>query len=166
MAEQVILVDQEDNEIGIGEKLETHRQAKLHRAFSIFIFNSRKEMMLQLRAKNKYHGGGLWTNTCCGHPRPGETVEKAAKRRLKEEMGFECELTKMFDYIYKVSLDKSMNEHEFLHVFRGVYDGVPMLNPDEADDWKWMSVSDVKADIRKNPHNYTPWFKLSMERIM
>lgn len=165
MTEFVILVDEKDNQIGTGEKLDTHRQAKLHRAFSIFVFNSKGEMMLQLRAKTKYHGGGLWTNVCCGHPRPGEPVEQAAIRRLKEEMGFECQLTKIFDYIYKVPLDKDMNEHEFLHVFKGTFDGVPKLNPEEADDWKWISMNDLREDMKKNPQNYTPWFKLSMERL-
>jgi isopentenyl-diphosphate delta-isomerase len=165
MTEFVILVDEKDNQIGTGEKLETHRQAKLHRAFSILIYNSKGEMMLQLRAKTKYHGGDLWTNVCCGHPRPGEAVEQAAHRRLKEEMGFDCPLTKIFDYIYKVSLDKGMNEHEFLHVFKGIFDGVPKLNPEEADDWKWVSMKDLREDMGKNPQNYTPWFKLSMEKI-
>ena len=165
MIEHVILVDEKDKQIGIGEKLETHRLAKLHRAFSILIYNTKGEMMLQLRAKTKYHGGGLWTNACCGHPRPGETVEQAASRRLKEEMGFECKLEKMFDYIYKVPLDKGMHEHEFLHVYKGIYDGVPKLNPEEADGWKWISMRDLKEDTKKNPENYTPWFKLSLERL-
>jgi len=165
MIEHVILVDEQDNQIGIGEKLETHQLAKLHRAFSIFIYNSKGNMMLQLRAKTKYHGGGLWTNACCGHPRPGEDLMAAMKRRLREEMGFECQLTKMLDYIYKVPLDKGMHEHEFLHVYKGTYDGIPKLNPEEADGWKWMPIEDIKADIKKYPENYTPWFKLSMEKV-
>lgn len=165
MIEHVILVDEKDNPIGIGEKLEVHRLAKLHRAFSILIYNSKGKMMLQLRAKTKYHGGGLWTNACCGHPRPGEDLMAAMTRRLREEMGFECQLTKMLDYIYKVPLDKGMHEHEFLHVYKGTYDGTPKLNPEEADGWKWMPVDDIKADIMMHPENYTPWFKLSMDRL-
>jgi isopentenyl-diphosphate delta-isomerase len=165
MTEFVILVDEKDNQIGTGEKLDTHKKGILHRAFSIIIYNTKGEMMLQLRAKTKYHGGGLWTNACCGHPRPGEDLMAAMKRRLREEMGFECELTKMFEYIYQVKLDKGMTEHEFLHVFKGTFDGVPNLNPEEADDWKWISMKDLKTDMKKNPQNYTPWFKLSMARL-
>ncbi len=165
MIEHIILVDKEDMQVGVGEKLDTHRKGILHRAFSVFIFNSKGEMMLQKRAVTKYHGGGLWTNACCGHPRPGEDLMAAMKRRLKEEMGFECKLEKMFDYIYKVDLDKGMMEHEFLHVYKGVFDGVPKLNPEEADDWKWMSLQDVKSDVKNNPDMYTPWFKLSLERL-
>ena len=165
MTEHVIIVDEKDNQIGIGEKLETHRLAKLHRAFSIFIFNSKGHMMLQKRAITKYHGGGLWTNACCGHPRPNEDLMAAMKRRLREEMGFECKLEKMFDYIYKVPLDKGMNEHEFLHVYKGVYDGVPKLTPEEADGWKWSSLQDLREDVKSDPEIYTPWFKLSIERI-
>ncbi len=165
MNELVILVDEKDNQIGTGEKLETHRKGILHRAFSIFVFNSKGEMMLQKRASTKYHSGGLWTNICCGHQRPTETLENAAKRRLMEENGFQCELTKMFEYIYKVELDKGMTEHEFLHVFKGVFDGVPTLNPEEADDWKWISLSDLKKDLKENPGKYAPWFKLSMKRL-
>ena len=161
----VILVDNKDNQIGVGEKLEIHRQGKLHRAFSIFVFNSKGDMMLQLRAKSKYHCGGLWTNTCCSHPRPGETLESATKRRLKEEMGFGCELKELFSYIYKVDCKNGLTEHEFLHVFKGIYDGNPKINSEEADGWKWMPVSDVKADVKKHPEQYTPWFKLSLERI-
>ncbi len=165
MIEQIILVDKNDNQVGVGEKLDVHIKGSLHRAFSVFIFNSKGELMLQKRAVTKYHGGGLWTNTCCGHPRPDEDVRSAAMRRLKEEMGFSCYLQKMFDYVYKVKLDKGMTEHEFLHVFRGTYDGKPVLNPLEADGWKWVDVKELKNDIKKNPGIYTPWFKLSMEKL-
>ena len=165
MTEQIILVDKEDQQVGTGEKIDVHKKGLLHRAFSVWVFNSKRELMLQQRAKTKYHSGGLWTNTCCGHPRPGESVLTAAKRRLNEEMGFECDLAKMFDYIYKVPLDKGMNEHEFLHVYKGVFNGIPRPNPEEADSWKWVSVEEVRADIKKHPENYTPWFKLSMEKI-
>jgi isopentenyl-diphosphate delta-isomerase len=165
MIEQIILVDKNDNQVGVGEKLDVHIKGSLHRAFSVFIFSSKGEMMLQKRAVTKYHGGGLWTNTCCGHPRPGEDVRSAAMRRLKEEMGFSCYLQKMFDYVYKVKLDKGMTEHEFLHVYRGTYDGTPVLNPLEADGWKWVNVQELKNDIKTNPETYTPWFKLSMEKL-
>jgi isopentenyl-diphosphate delta-isomerase len=166
MTENVILVDENDSQIGIGEKLETHRLAKLHRAFSVLIYNTKGEMMLQLRAKTKYHGGGLWTNACCGHPRPNEDLMAAMKRRLGEEMGFECELKKVFDYVYMVPLDKGMNEHEFLHVYKGIYDGIPNLNRDEAEGWKWISMKELRKDIKNNPQNYTPWFRLSMEKLV
>jgi len=165
MREEVILVDAHDEQVGTAEKLDAHRKGILHRAFSILIFNSKGEMMLQQRAKTKYHCGGLWSNACCGHPRPGETVEKAAKRRLMEEMSFVCELSKIFEYVYRVKLDKGMNEHEFLHVYKGVFDGVPKLNPVEADDWKWMDVNELKKDVNLNPKNYSPWFKLTLERL-
>ncbi len=165
MIEQIILVDKKDNQVGVGEKLDVHIKGSLHRAFSVFIFNSKGEMMLQKRAVTKYHGGGLWTNTCCGHPRPGEDVVSAAMRRLKEEMGFSCYLQKMFDYVYKVKLDKGMTEHEFLHVYRGTFDGKPVLNSAEADGWKWVDVKELKNDIKTNPEIYTPWFKLSMEKL-
>ena len=161
----IILVDENDNQVGVGEKLEVHRQGRLHRAFSIFVFSSKGELMLQLRATSKYHCGGLWTNTCCSHPRPGETLENAAKRRLKEEMGFNCELKEIFDYIYRVECSNGLIEHEFLHVFKGFYDGEPKVSPEEADGWKWMPLSAVRADVKKHPENYTSWFKLSLERI-
>jgi isopentenyl-diphosphate delta-isomerase len=165
MREEVILVDDKDRQVGAGEKLDTHRKGILHRGFSIFIFNSKGEMMLQKRAMMKYHGAGLWSNACCGHPRPGEDLMSAMKRRLREEMGFECKLERMFDFIYKVQLDKGMMEHEFLHVYKGIFDGVPKVNPDEADDWKWVSMDDLRKDMGENPDSYSAWFKLSMEKL-
>ena len=165
MTEQVILVDETDNQVGVGEKLETHQQGKLHRAFSIIIFNSKGEMMLQQRAKSKYHCGGLWTNTCCGHPRPSEDLLDAMKRRLQEEMGFTCDLTKMFEYRYTVKFDNGLTENEFLHVYRGTFDGNPVVNPEEADDWNWISLQNVREDVKNHPDRYTHWFKLSLERI-
>jgi len=163
--ESLILVDEKDNQVGTCEKLAAHQQGKLHRAFSILVFNSKGEMMLQRRAKTKYHCGDLWTNTCCGHPRPGEDLLAAARRRLKEEMGFDCELHKLFDYIYKVKLDNGMTEYEFLHVYKGIFDGVPKINPEEADDWKWADVGRIRKAVSLNPIEYSPWFRLTLERL-
>lgn len=158
--EQIILVDANDSPIGTMGKLETHEKGLLHRAFSILIFNTKGELMLQKRAVSKYHSGGLWTNTCCGHPRDGEETLSAAHRRLKEEMGFDCDLAEIAAFIYEADLDKGLKEHEFLHVFVGEYNGGPVLNPDEADDWRWTAFDDVKADIGKNPDTYTYWFRV------
>jgi len=164
--EQVILVDENDNQIGVGEKIETHKQAKLHRAFSVFILNSKNEMLLQQRAKVKYHCPGLWANTCCGHPRPGETVEKAAHRRIKEEFGFDAPFAEKLTYVYKVAFENGLNEHEFLHVFVGTADAIaPVPNPAEIDGWKWVPVKKIYADIAQNPDAYAFWFKLSMEKL-
>jgi len=166
MEEKIILVDKNDNQVGIEEKLKAHQNGgKLHRAFSIFVFNSKGELMLQKRAKTKYHCPGLWTNTCCSHPRPGEELEDAAHRRLKEEMGFDCELKEDFDFIYKAKFDNGLTEWEFDHVFLGQYDGSPRINPNEADDWKWIKMRDLKKDIKANPRNYTPWFKIALEKL-
>ena len=166
MQEQVILVDPMGREIGVEEKLKAHREGKLHRAFSVFIFNTQRELLLQKRAKTKYHSGGLWTNTCCSHPRPGETYHHAAKRRLNEEMGFECELTALFSFIYHAKLENNLFEHELDHVFVGYYDGQPVPNPDEVADWKWMKIDALTRDVRENPEHYTYWFKLVLNRVL
>lgn len=163
--DQLILVDEHDKQTGVMGKLETHEKALLHRAFSIVVKNSKGEIMLQKRADGKYHSGGLWTNTCCGHPRDGESIFKAAHRRLGEEMGFDCELKEVTSFIYKVGLDKGLTEHEYLHVFVGKYDSAPALNPEEASDWKWMSLNHIKIDIEQNSNNYTEWFKLLIPRL-
>lgn len=164
MEEKIILVDKNDREIGSGEKLKAHKEGKLHRAFSIFIFNSKKELMLQQRAKTKYHSGGLWTNTCCSHPGAGEKIESAAHRRLREEMGFDCEMKEIFSFIYKAKLDHGLWEHEFDHVFIGKFDGEPKINSEEADNWKWIDFGELKKDILENPENYTVWFKIAMDK--
>ncbi|MBU4141770.1 isopentenyl-diphosphate Delta-isomerase [Patescibacteria group bacterium] len=164
MEEKIILVDKNDCEIGLGEKLKVHQEGKLHRAFSIFVFNSKGKLMLQQRAKSKYHSGGLWTNTCCSHPRAGEKIESAAHRRLKEEMGFDCEVKEIFSFIYKAKLDHGLWEYEFDHIFAGKFDGEPKINPEEADGWKWTELSDLKKDILKNPKNYTVWFKIAADK--
>lgn len=163
--EHVILVDENDNQIGVGEKVETHRQNQLHRGFSIFVFNSKGETLLQQRALSKYHCPGLWANTCCGHPRPGETVEQAAHRRLKEEFGFDAPFAEKLSYIYKVAFENGLHEHEFLHVFVGAADAKPAPNPEEIDGWKWVSIADIKNDIIQRPEQYAYWFKVSMEKL-
>ena len=166
MQEHVILVDRMGREIGTQEKIQAHREGNLHSAFSIFIFNAVGELLLQRRAQTKYHSGGLWTNTCCSHPRPGESFYRAAKRRLNEEMGFDCELTGLFSFIYHTQLDNSLFEHELDYVFAGYYNGQPTPNPDEVDDWKWMNVSTLKQEVQETPENYTYWFKLTLDRVV
>ena len=161
--EMVILVDKNDNQVGLMPKLEAHEKGVLHRAFSIFIFNSKYELLLQKRASSKYHSGGLWTNTCCSHPREGEDILDAANRRLDEEMGIKTSLRKVYDFIYKAELDNQLTEHEFDHVFYGVFDNDPTLNKDEAEDFKWVDMETLNNDIIKNEVNYTVWFKIAFE---
>lgn len=163
--EKVILVDVNDEPIGLMEKIAAHEQALLHRAFSVFVFNDNKEMMLQQRAATKYHSPLLWTNTCCSHQRPGETNIQAGKRRLQEEMGFEVELTELFHFIYKAPFDNGLTEHELDHVMIGKFSGEPSINTDEVEAWKWMSVEDVKEDMFVNPELYTAWFKIIFEEF-
>lgn len=165
LKEKVILVDELDNELGLMEKMEAHEKGLLHRAFSVFVFNSKNELMLQQRSDSKYHSGGLWTNTCCSHPRQGETVENAAKRRLMEEMGFSCNLSYEFSFIYKAKLDNDLIEHELDHVFFGFYEGLPQINSAEAKAWKYVSIDEIKNDIQVNPHKYTEWFKIIFNRV-
>lgn len=163
--ELVILVDENDQQVGLMEKMEAHRKGLLHRAFSVFVFNSKGEIMIHQRAFEKYHSGGLWTNACCSHPREGETPEQAAHRRLGEEMGFDCELHKAFEFTYKAALDNELTEHEYDHVFIGTFDDEPNLNPDEVADYKFMSLEDLKEDISKNPKLYTEWFKIALNEV-
>lgn len=159
----VILVDEHDTPIGTMEKLAAHQAGKLHRAFSVFAFNTEGEMLLQRRAAHKYHSGGLWTNTCCSHPAPGEETLAAAHRRLQEEMGFDCPLTPSGSLTYRVAFDNGLTEHEFDHIFVGRFDGAPVLNPEEADAWKWIDATTLRADIAAHPDTYTHWFKLAFE---
>lgn len=163
--EFVILVDEHDRETGRMEKMEAHRQGVLHRAFSVFIFNSAGEWLLQQRATGKYHSGGLWTNSCCSHPRPGETVAEAALRRLGEEMGIEVPLDYRFQFIYKAALDHNLTEHELDHVFTGQFDGTPVLSPAEAMAWKWMTTADIRAAIAAEPEAFTVWFRAVFEQV-
>lgn len=160
MKEQVILVDEQDNQIGLMEKIEAHEKALLHRAFSVFVFNDKKELMLQQRAANKYHSPLLWTNTCCSHQRNGETNLAAGKRRLQEEMGFVCELKEVFSFIYKAPFDNGLTEHELDHVMVGDFNEHPNINKEEVESYKWMTLEAVKKDIEDKPEIYTAWFKI------
>ena len=168
MNEQLILVDENDNEIGAMEKLAAHQNGgALHRAFSIFIFNDAGEMLLQQRANAKYHFGGLWTNACCSHPRLGETIEAAAARRLPEEFNFETPLQKLFSFLYQAHDEKSsLTEQELDHVFVGNWNGTPQPNANEIQNWRWVEVADLRADIMCNPARYTPWFRIVLERFL
>ena len=161
--EDVILVDKEDNQVGLMQKLEAHQKGLLHRAFSVFIFNSEYKLLLQKRAISKYHSGGLWTNTCCSHPREGEDIIDAANRRLSEEMGIKTSLRKVFEFTYRAELDNNLIENEFDHVLYGVYDHDPILNKEEAEDFKWVDMETLKSDISVNSDNYTVWFKIAFD---
>lgn len=163
--EQIILVDAGDAQIGAMGKLEAHEKGLLHRAFSIFVKNNKGEVMLQKRASDKYHSGGLWSNTCCGHPRDGEELISAAHRRLKEEMGFDCPLREISTLVYEADVDCGLKENEFLHIFIGEYNNAPTLNPREASDWKWAVPDDVVLHILKHPEEYTYWFKIILGRM-
>ena len=163
--EQVVLVNEDDQEIGTMEKMLAHEKAELHRAISIFIFNEKHEMLLQQRAEKKYHSGGLWTNACCSHPRPGEDVEAAAVRRLKEELGFETPLTKAFNFIYKASFDNGLTEHEFDHVFVGKYEGNVHPDVDEVQDYCYKSLDEIERSLQRDPEKYTAWFSLAFPRV-
>ena len=164
--ERVILVDKDDTPQGTMEKMEAHEKGVLHRAFSVFIFNSNGEMLLQQRAFSKYHSGGLWTNTCCSHPREGEATIEAAHRRLQEEMGFDCEIKKAFDFIYKKELDKGLTEHELDHVFIGEFEGEFCFNPEEVNAVVYMPVKDVLNEVEQAPENYTEWFKICLSEVI
>ena len=166
MTENVVLVDEKDNSIGLMEKMEAHQKAVLHRAFSIFIFNSKHELLLQQRAFSKYHTPGLWTNTCCSHPRDGESLEDATKRRLMEEMGMQCEIREVFSFIYKAEVGQGLIEHELDHVFIGISDDTPIINSAEVESWKYDTVDNICEDIAQHPDNYTVWFKIAIEEIV
>lgn len=161
----VILVDENDEPIGTMEKMEVHQKALLHRAFSVFIFNDKGEILLQKRANKKYHSGGLWTNACCSHPKPGEETLAAAKKRLYEEMGFDIGLKKVFDFIYKAPFDNGLTEYEFDHVFIGTYDGEIFPDAEEVSDYCYKSVEEVKRSIQTHPQKYTEWFKIAFPKM-
>jgi isopentenyl-diphosphate delta-isomerase len=163
--EQVILVNELDQQIGLMAKLEAHEKAILHRAFSVFVLNDKNEIMLQQRAHQKYHSPLLWTNTCCSHQRDGETNIQAGSRRLYEEMGFKTELKELFNFIYKAPFDNGLTEHELDHVMIGYYNDKPMINPEEVEDWKWMKIEDIQKDILVNPEIYTVWFKIIFDEF-
>jgi isopentenyl-diphosphate delta-isomerase len=161
--EQVILVDEGDRELGASEKMRAHRDGALHRAFSIFVFDAQGRLLLQKRAREKYHSGGLWSNTCCGHPRPGEPTPEAARRRLREEMNFECELTEVFSFIYRAELDNKLVEHEYDHVLVGRFDGEPSPAAAEVEDWRWVGVAELARDLRANPEGYSYWLRAAFD---
>lgn len=161
----VILVDEHDRQTGIMEKMEVHQKALLHRAFSIFIFNEKNEMLLHKRAGGKYHSAGLWTNACCSHPQPGDNTQAAAEIRLQEEMGFNTVIKKAFDFIYKVPFDNGLTEHEFDHVFIGRYDGVIKPNAEEVSDYCFKPVGEIKNSIQFHPQKYTAWFKIAFPKM-
>ena len=156
----VILVDEKDNPVGTMPKMEAHEKAMLHRAFSVFILNANDEVLLQQRANDKYHSAGLWTNTCCSHPHPGEDTLGAARRRLKEEMGMEADLQFVFKFMYKAPFDNLLTEHEIDHVFIGKTDQLPVINPEEVASYKYMKPEDIKLDMEQNPQSYTVWFRI------
>jgi isopentenyl-diphosphate delta-isomerase len=165
MAEYIIAVDEFDKEIGSIEKMEAHYKGILHRAFSILVFNSNNQLLLQKRSVKKYHSPGLWTNTCCSHPKHGEDLQDAVYRRIKEEMGFTCKLEEIYSFIYKVEFEDNLFENEYDHVFIGKYDGEVVPNKEEVDDFKWVDINNVKADIKAHPELYTYWFKTLINRL-
>ncbi|HKG07545.1 MAG TPA: isopentenyl-diphosphate Delta-isomerase [Pedobacter sp.] len=166
MIDDVILVDEHDNEIGTMQKMEAHVEGKLHRAFSVFIFNTKGELLLQQRALDKYHSGGKWTNTCCSHPRVGEATADAANRRLQEEMGMKCNLKPGFSFTYHAVLAEDLSENEYDHVFFGLSNDLPLLNTEEAADYKYTTLKDLKADIAANADQYTVWLKICLDKVI
>ena len=161
----VILVDEYDNPLGLMEKIRAHEKGVLHRAFSVFLINDSNQLLIQRRALNKYHSPGLWTNTCCSHPRDRESIMEAANRRLYEEMGIKAKLKPLLSFIYKAKFDNGLTEHEFDHVVFGKFDGEPNINHDEVSDWKWKDIDFLKSDLVNNPINYTAWFKIIFEEF-
>ena len=166
MEDHVILVNENDDAIGSAGKMLAHRRGDLHRAVSIFLFDAGGRLLLQKRAAAKYHSAGLWSNTCCSHPRPNEGSAQAARRRLREEMGIDCELEEVFSFVYRASFDNGLIEHEYDHVFFGSYDGYPVLNPGEADDWRWIDMTHLSADVRKRPGAYSPWLAACLDQVV
>lgn len=165
MEEKVILVDEQDKETGTMEKMQAHTEAKLHRAFSVFIFNSEGELMLQQRALSKYHSPGLWTNTCCSHPRPGESTEMAAHRRMTEEMGFDCSFSEAFSFVYKAPFSNDLTEHEYDHVFIGVSNQLPVLNKSEVAAYRFGTMEEIRNEMQEDPERFTVWFRIAFDRV-
>ena len=165
MTDQVVLVNENDVEIGLMPKLEAHQKGVLHRAFSVFIYNSKGEMLLQQRAFGKYHSEGLWSNTCCSHPLPEESAHHGAVRRLSEEMGITADLQFLFTFQYCATLENGLTEHELDHVFYGFSDDMPHINTAEANDYKYMKPADIQSDMQQNPDSYTEWFKICLNEV-
>jgi len=167
MAEYVILVDKNDNPVGRAEKIQAHKQGLLHRAFSIFVFSpDMKKLLIQRRNPHKYHSGGLWANTTCSHPRPGEELETAAHRRLQEEMGFDTALTHIGSFIYKANFDNGLTEYELDHLFTGTYDGPVHPDPSEVSDYRWEDIDFLAKDLKDNPQKYAYWFRIAFPKVM
>lgn len=164
--ENVVLITEQDEPIGLMEKQEAHVAGVLHRAFSVFIFNHKGELLIQQRAFEKYHTPGKWTNTCCSHPREGETYEEGASRRLQEEMGFTCPIEHQFNFIYKADVGQGLTEHELDHVFKGVYNEEPVINPEEVAAYKWIDFDELQQDVQNNPEEYTPWFRIILKEYL
>ena len=163
--ERVVLVDERDVEIGTEEKLAAHREGRLHRAFSVFVFDRNGRLLLQRRAAGKYHSAGLWSNTCCGHPRPGEATPEAARRRLQEEMGFDCPLEPVFAFVYRAELDHGLLEHELDQVFTGRFDGPPRPDPAEVSEWRPVHVAELSRDLAQNPDRYSVWLPQALDGL-
>lgn len=166
MEEQLILVDRHDLAIGTEAKLRTHQLGLLHRAFSIYVLNSQSQMLLQRRAFGKYHSGGLWSNTCCGHPRPDEDTRAAAQRRLLEEMGFHCELRTLCHIVYKAEVGNGLIEHEYLHVYAGRYEGEVSLNAEEASGYAWVELEALRRELQQHPEKFTLWFRIVLPEVL
>ncbi|MEJ7646860.1 MAG: isopentenyl-diphosphate Delta-isomerase [Chryseolinea sp.] len=163
--EEIILVDEEDNAIGTMEKLEAHQKGVLHRAFSVLLLNGKGQLLLQRRAGHKYHSGGLWSNTCCSHPGPNELIEDATRKRLMYEMGIDVQPEFAFKFLYKAALDRGLIEHEYDHVFTGLFDGTPIINKDEVTEWMFVDIQTLMLDLSHQPEKYTPWLKLILQRF-
>jgi len=164
--ENVVLVNEQDEPIGLMEKMEAHEKALLHRAFSVFVMNKEGEMLLQRRALSKYHSPGLWTNTACSHPRQNELPIEAAHRRLEEEMGFDCDIKKAFHFIYKAPFDNGLTEHELDHVFIGEWSGDPTPNAEEVGEWRYISLPDLEKEVAERPEDFTIWFRIALPRVL
>ena len=164
--ENVVLITEQDTPIGVMEKQEAHVAGLLHRAFSVFVFNDKGELLIQQRAFEKYHTPGKWTNTCCSHPRNGESYEEGARRRLQEEMGFICPLEYQFNFIYKADVGEGLTEHELDYVFKGIYNKDPIINPDEVASFKWIDFEELQQDVKNHPDDYTPWFKIILKEYL
>ncbi|MEK6279026.1 MAG: isopentenyl-diphosphate Delta-isomerase [Acidobacteriota bacterium] len=164
--ERVVLVNEQDEAIGIEDKTRAHVLGTLHRAFSVFILNPAGQLLAQKRAVTKYHSRGLWSNTCCGHPRPHEAIDKASRRRLREEMGFESNLREVFSFVYRAQLEDGLIENEYDHVLVGSFEGVPKPDPLEVSEWKWVDLERLRMDIKEHPEKYTYWFRLTFDRFL
>jgi isopentenyl-diphosphate Delta-isomerase len=164
--ERVVLVNERDEPLGTEAKTRAHKDGVLHRAFSVFVLNASGQLLIQRRSLTKYHSRGLWSNTCCGHPRPGETIEQASRRRLKEEMGFAVKLTELFGFLYQTKLEDGLSEHEYDHVLLGWFEGVPTPDPAEVAEWKWVDIPALVKDLKRQPEIYTYWLRIAFDQFV